>query len=130
MNTDPILRAVATAVMPAVFVDLVVFGILRMLPNAMIIHENSIGNVLSRFFISVMTNVLVLGAFSFAYLGTWGGTGRAFLFGGGAWVIVATPVLLMSGYLDPTQRQELVVRVFGWLFKTAIASASCYYFIG
>ena len=129
-NTSPVLRAVATAVMPSVLVDLIVYAILRSMPSLFGRTQQSAAGLLSRFVTSVFSNVLTAGAFAFAYQGTWAGMGRAFLFGGTVWVIITAPVLIMSRYTEDYQKRALYVRAFGWLAKIAIISACSSYFQG
>lgn len=130
LNLSPILRAVATAVMPSVLVDLIVYAILRAMPSVFGRTPQSAAGLFSKFLTSVFANMLTAGAFAFAYRGTWAGMGRAFLFGGAVWVIVTAPVLIMSRYSEDYQKRTLYVRAFGWLAKIAIISASCSYFQG
>jgi hypothetical protein len=129
-NTEPVLRAVATAIMPCVFVDLIVFVILRSLPSTSGKPVASAASVFGWLFTSLFANALTCGAFAFAYLGTWVGTGRAFLFGGLVWVIIAAPVLAMSRHMEDFQKKAIYIRIFSWLAKTAIVAASCTYFLG
>jgi hypothetical protein len=130
LNTSPVLRTVATAVMPSVLVDLIVYAILRSMPSVLGRTQQSAAGMLSRFFTSLFSNLLTAGAFAFAYQGTWAGMGRPFLFGGAVWVIITAPVLIMSRYSEDSQKRALYVRAFGWLAKIAIISTCSAYFQG
>ncbi|HEX7573321.1 MAG TPA: hypothetical protein VF514_09510, partial [Bacteroidota bacterium] len=53
----------------------------------------------------------------------------AYLVGALMWLMVSVPTLVMSRYVDESQKQFLAARILGWLVKTAFAAAAAAYFI-
>jgi hypothetical protein len=128
--TEPVLRAAATAVFPCVIVDLFIrFILIRLRREAGVVYPGAWGTA-GWFLSTVAGNTLTCGAFAFAYLAVWGGMDRAFLFGGAVWLTIVVPVLLMGRYLEHERKQILIAKVFGWLAKASVVSASCSIFIG
>lgn len=77
---------------------------------------------LGRTILSFILNGLTAALIASLYRLVGKGQEDAFLVGAVLWLTVAFPALLMSRFVDETQKRLLATRILGWLVKTAIAS--------
>jgi len=122
--------AAAAATIPSVMLDVGVRAIQQLQRrSAGVPREPSIGPV-ARFLLSLVLNFAACMALAWLYHSLWPGSGRAFLYGGVLWLLLALPVLFLLNYMDDIQKKTLITWLLGWLFKVGATSAALAYFIG
>ena len=119
----------AAATIPGVMLDVGVRAIQQFQRrSAGVVSDPSIGPV-ARFLLSLILNFAVCLALAWLYQTLWAGSGRALVYGGVLWLLLAIPVLFMVNYVDDVQKKTLITWLLGWLFKVGATSASLAYFI-
>ena len=120
----------AAATIPAVMLDVGVRAIQQLQRrSAGVADDPSIGPV-ARFLLSLILNFAVCFGVAWLYQTLWPGSGRALVYGGVLWLLLAIPVLFMVNYVDEVQKKTLITWLLGWLFKVGATAASLAYFIG
>lgn len=129
-ETQAVLNAIAAATFPCIVFDLIIQGIHRWQRRRAGVAESPSFGWPTRFFLSFILNASLCTGFIYMYDILWAGTGKAFLVGGFAWLMISIPLLAMGRYQTDVQKGILATRILGWLFKTATAAASATYFFG
>ncbi len=129
-QTEAILYSGAAATLPCVIFDLLIDAIQSWQRKRAGVTDIATFGWLARTFLSLLVNALLTTGFAYLYYAIGSGTGNAFLVGGFLWLMISVPLLATSRYQDDIQKRVLATRILGWLFKTAAAAGSAYYFLG
>jgi len=129
VDSDGILLSAAAATIPCVLFDHLLFAIQywqRKRSGA--VDTGGLG-LFGRTVVSLLINFALCTLLGYVYRTVGHEPQDAYLVGALLWLMVSVPTLVMSRYVEESQKQFLAARILGWLAKTAIAAAAAAYFI-
>jgi protein-S-isoprenylcysteine O-methyltransferase Ste14 len=130
MIPDRVWLTAAAATVPAVILDMASgFAQRRRIREGGGEPVEAIGQV-SRLFLSLLLNALVLVALAYLYFRLWAGSGGTYLFSAVLWLLITIPGLLLSRAMDESQQRVMATRALSMLFKAAALAVALSYFIG
>ncbi len=129
VDANEILLSAAAATIPCVLFDHLLYVIQNWQRKRSGTLDTGGLGPFGRTVVSLLLNFAICGLITYVYTTVGHDPQDAFLVGALMWLMVSVPTLVMSRYVDESQKQFLAARILGWLAKTAIAAASAAYFI-
>jgi hypothetical protein len=129
VDSDEILLSAAAATIPCVLFDHLLYAIQNwQRKRSGAVDTGGLGPF-GRTVVSLFVNFGICTLIGYVYRTVGHDPQDAYLVGALMWLMVSVPTLVMSRYVDESQRQFLAARILGWLAKTALAAAAAAYFI-